>query len=143
MDNNSIFDLIELYRNPFAREILSPTFYTKNRSEQERLIKKVPQLLTKEVDIETVIDTTRNYYFLSVDYLVTQLKKHVDERVIAKQDEEGGFPLVDRDYLIEIRGKDYQTSIDKYLKGYQNKFGKGDKKSEQNYKKINMFHVGP
>ncbi|MCF8146257.1 MAG: terpene cyclase/mutase family protein [Deltaproteobacteria bacterium] len=133
---SSAAEILELYQNPNVRKIFSPSFYKKDRKEQEELIKGVPQFAKKGVNIDTILDTSRNYYFFSVDFLSNELADHVHNRVITKQDEDGGFPLVDRDYLLEIRGKEFEEAIDNYLKSYKDTFNKVYQRDVQDFKQV-------
>lgn len=129
--SGSFAEIMELYENSSIRKIFRPDFHTRSEEEQKQLLEEVPGFARK-----SVLDTSRNYYFFSVPFLVNELTNHVDKRVITKQDDQGGFPLVDRNYLLKIRGQDSEDSIDNYFKSYKDIYNRLYGTDEQDYKNI-------
>ena len=115
-------EILGLYHSSEMRPIISPDFCSRSKEEQRQLIQKIPLFQKEGIDPERVIDASRNYYYFSLDFLVNELKE-LYARVITKQDNGGGWPLVDRDYLISIRSYSI-GEIDAYMENYRGTYNR-------------------
>lgn len=122
---NGIVELLDLYRNPDFKAIFSAQFIKKSREEQEAIINRVRPFTEEKINIDKLIETSRDYYYPTVDFLVEQLEKHMDERIISKQDPDGGWLLVDWNYLKEIdNSKETLQRAEKYFYKYKDIYNK-------------------
>ena len=119
IDPKSVVQMLELFRNKDFQTVFSAEFQKKNRDEQEAIIGRIRPFVEENINPDKIIYTSRDYYYPTVDFLVEQLKKHMGERIISKQTPDGGWLLVDWNYL---RSFDDSSETEKKLEKYFNKY---------------------
>jgi hypothetical protein len=105
-NSNHLFDIIS---DPLFKEITSPKFFNKDRSEQQNIYNKIEGFRKYNIPFEKVFELSKDFFYASEKFISSLLEKYISS-ILNLQETNGSWQFADPDYLNALR-PDLSSSI--------------------------------